>query len=79
MWHPMTWRAIYARPCLAAALADYPVIAGRARAKSGQPQDMEIVLNDAGVRPYQMFPMYKMLTTSSTTIWCRLTSKPNGL
>jgi hypothetical protein len=50
----MTWRAVSARPCLAAALADYPVIAGRVRVKtqSGHQQDLEIVLSDAGVRPY---------------------------
>jgi hypothetical protein len=50
----MTWRALSARPCLAAALADYPVLAGRVRVKtqSGHLQDLKVVLNDAGVGPY---------------------------
>jgi len=50
----MTLRSISARPCLAAALADYPVLAGRMRVKphSGHLQDWEVVLNDAGVWPY---------------------------
>jgi len=50
----MTWRSISARPSLAAALADYPVLAGRVRitTQSGHLQYLEVVLNDAGVRPY---------------------------
>ena len=46
----MKRRVVSARPCVAAALVEYPVLAGRLRVKAqnGELMDLEVVLNHAG-------------------------------